>query len=90
MEEEKSPHESRWSIYYKQHSFEYLKRRVTRRILNGDTIKYKTLVKYDLIGHYLNYCSKEQKAIFEKQQRYYKTTNHPDFIKSKTEKELDF
>ena len=32
MEEEKSPHESRWSIYYKQNSFEYLKRRPNSNI----------------------------------------------------------
>lgn len=47
-ENQKKTPQSRWKNYY----VEYLKNRIKKRMQKGGTVKYTTLVKYDLIGEY--------------------------------------
>merc|ERR1711991_183852 len=55
----------------------------------GGTVKYSTLVKYDLVGDYLLVCTQSQKDVFLKEQKFYNMINQPEFQKNKTQKELE-
>ncbi len=78
-----------WREYYNKNKFKYLKRRLMKRVKSGVNVKYTTLVKYDMIGYYLDNCNETQKEIFDKQKEFFNTMNDVTNLQHQTEAKLE-
>lgn len=79
---------AKWRTYYNDNRNTYLINRMMKRCLDGVNVKYSTLLKYDMIGYYLENANKNQLEVFYKQKRFYETMNNVANLEGQTEKKL--
>lgn len=78
----------KWKNYYNSNKTKYLLQRLQKRTLKGCKVKYTTLLKYDMVGYYLQNANTEQLKVFEEQKKFYETMYDVTNLKGQTEKKL--